>query len=431
MSETIGSRTVERRLTAVLAADLAGYSRLMGRDEVGTLARLTRLRREIVDPAITACRGRLIKTTGDGLLVAFDSIVDAVLCGAVIQRGLAQHNAGIAESEQMLFRIGVNIGDVILARDDIFGDSVNIAARLETLAEPGGICLSKAAHDQVRGKISADFVDLGAHAVKNIALPVEVFALPPGAIAAIPDSELARRPAPAARRPLLILALAGCVGLLAAGGGAYLYAARQGPPESFEARLNAALERVLPNLSAKARERVIASYLGISRPRAFAIAPNAQARMPASDGPSREAVITRALESCQISFNEPCALIAVDNELMASGADGRFAATDMPRPHYSGSFDPARIPAMRPALASRPEVRDYAAAAAPKAAALSIHGVFTIVTTAPTQRAAELQALQACNDNPAARRTEGTCFLYAVGDTVVLPQRLTAPLTPP
>src|SRR5262249_21261595 len=122
------NRAVDRRLTAVLAADLVGYSRLMGSDEVGTLARLTRLRRDVIDPAIVACRGRIVKTTGDGLLTAFASVVDATLCAIVIQRGVAARNAGLAESDQMRFRIGVNIGDAIVAGDDIFGDCVNIAA---------------------------------------------------------------------------------------------------------------------------------------------------------------------------------------------------------------------------------------------------------------------------------------------------------------
>jgi class 3 adenylate cyclase len=432
MDEALGGRAVERRLTAVLAADLAGYSRLMGRDEVGTLARLTRLRRTIVDPAITACRGRLIKSTGDGLLVAFHSIVDAMLCAILIQRGIAAGNAN-AEPEPMLYRIGVNIGDVILASDDIFGDSVNIAARLETLAEPGGICISKAAHDQVRGKIKAEFVDIGAHEVKNIALPVEVFALAPSAIEAIPPSELASGTAPAAHRSRRAVALAaGLAGLLAVGGvAAYLYLANRKPPDTFEARMTAALERALPNLGTKARERVVATFAAGSRPRAFAVAPNAQQRAWTGDWPSRESAIEKVLEQCQISFNEPCALIAVDDQIVATGADGKFPTTDMPRPHYSGSFDPARIPGMRPALLNHPEVIGYAAVTGPKAVALHVRGVFTIVTVAQAQRDAEFQALKACNEDPRVRRDSiaGGCLLYAVGDTVVLPQRLKTPLT--
>lgn len=435
MNEALDGRLVERRLTAVLAADVAGYSRLMGLDEVGTLARLTRLRRRVIDPSITACRGRLIKTTGDGLLVAFDSIVDATLCAILIQRGIAAGDAS-SGAEPILFRIGVNIGDVILARDDIFGDSVNIAARLETLAEPGGICLSKAAHDQVRGKVKAEFIDIGAHEVKNIALPVEAFALPPSAIEAIPSTELASGAHPAGRRPRRIAALAAAAPalLLAAGGGAvYLHQTNRTPPETFETRMTAALGRVLADRGPKARASVVASYMSGSRPRAFAIAPTTQQRLWSGDGPTRESVIDRTLEACQIVYNEPCALVAVDDELVEPGADDKFPTTDMPRTHYSGSFDPAQIPAVRPALKNRPDVVDYAAAKGPKAVALNPRGsVFAVNTVAQTQRGAEFQALKACNDDPMTRRFSslaGGCFLYAVGDTVVLPQRLKTPLT--
>ena len=132
----------ERRLAAVLAADMVGFSRLMEIDETGTLARLKTHRIELIDPAIAKNHGRIIKTTGDGMLVEFQSIVDAVLCAAEIQRRMARRNADVAPARWMQFRIGINLGDVIVENDDIFGDGVNIAARLETLAEPGGICVS-------------------------------------------------------------------------------------------------------------------------------------------------------------------------------------------------------------------------------------------------------------------------------------------------
>jgi adenylate cyclase len=133
---------VERRLAAILAADVAGYSRLMGADEEGTLDRLKAHRRELVDPKIKEHRGRIVKTTGDGMLVEFSSVVDAVRCAVEIQRGMADRNADTAEDERLAFRIGVNLGDIIVDGDDIYGDGVNIAARLEALAEPGGICVA-------------------------------------------------------------------------------------------------------------------------------------------------------------------------------------------------------------------------------------------------------------------------------------------------
>jgi adenylate cyclase len=168
-------KTVERRLAAILAADVAGYSRLMGTDEVGTLNALKAHREELIDPAIAARRGRIVKTTGDGLLAEFPSAVDAVDCAIVIQRGIALRNESVSEGNRLTFRIGINVGDIIVEGADIFGDGVNVAARLETAAEPGGICISGTAFDQVERKVGADFEDLGLQEVKNIANPVRVY----------------------------------------------------------------------------------------------------------------------------------------------------------------------------------------------------------------------------------------------------------------
>jgi TolB-like protein/class 3 adenylate cyclase len=165
---------VERRLAAVLAADVAGYSRLMGTDEVGTLAALKSFRREVVDPAIAAHKGRIVKTTGDGMLLEFASAVDAVNCAVVVQDQMAAR-AGLTEPK-ITFRIGINVGDIIIDGDDIFGDGVNIAARLEGIAEPGSICISSSAYDQVRGKVPVEFADLGEQRLKNIDRPVRVYA---------------------------------------------------------------------------------------------------------------------------------------------------------------------------------------------------------------------------------------------------------------
>jgi adenylate cyclase len=143
---------VERRLTAILAADVASYSRLMGADEEGTLAQLKAHRRALVDPKIAEHRGRIVKTTGDGMLVEFGSAVDAVRCAVEVQRGMALNNVDIPETKRVEFRIGIHVGDIIIDDDDIFGDGVNIAARLEGIADPGGICISDDAHRQIRGK---------------------------------------------------------------------------------------------------------------------------------------------------------------------------------------------------------------------------------------------------------------------------------------
>jgi len=164
----MAAERAERRLAAILAADVAGYSRLMGADEEGTLAALKAVRRELADPIIAEHRGRIVKTTGDGLLIEFQSVVDAVRCAVEIQRGMALRNAALPEGRRIEFRIGVNLGDVILDGGDIFGDGVNIAARLEALAEPGGICLAGAAHEQVRDKLDSDFEDVGEQQFKNM-----------------------------------------------------------------------------------------------------------------------------------------------------------------------------------------------------------------------------------------------------------------------
>ena len=166
---------VERRLAAVLAADVAGYSRLMGGDEEHTLAQLKTLRKTLVDPVIAVHRGRIVKTTGDGILVEFASVVDAARGAVEIQRGMAVHNADIPKEIRIEFRIGIHVGDIIIDDNDIFGDGVNIAARLEGIAEPGGVCISDDAHRQIRGKIDIPFDDIGEQTLKNITEPMRAW----------------------------------------------------------------------------------------------------------------------------------------------------------------------------------------------------------------------------------------------------------------
>ena len=175
-----------RRLAAILAADVAGYSRLMGGDEEGTHERLKAHLRELVDPKIGEHKGRIVKNTGDGMLAEFSSVVDAVRCATEIQRGMADREPDVPEERRIKFRIGVNLGDVIVEEHDIFGDGVNVAARLEALAEPGGICISRVVRDQVRDKLDFTFDDLGEQQVKNITRPVRVYALGPEAVADLP-----------------------------------------------------------------------------------------------------------------------------------------------------------------------------------------------------------------------------------------------------
>jgi adenylate cyclase len=175
--------TATRRLAAILAADVAGYSRLMGADEEGTHHRLRAHFAELVEPKIREHKGRTVKSTGDGLLAEFASVVDAVRCAAEVQRGMIDRDTEVSDDRRIRFRIGVNLGDVIVEADDIFGDGVNVAARLEALAEPGGICISRTVRDQIRDKLPYSFEDLGEQSVKNIARPVRVFVLHPEAVA--------------------------------------------------------------------------------------------------------------------------------------------------------------------------------------------------------------------------------------------------------
>jgi class 3 adenylate cyclase len=174
---TTGQGRVERRLVAILAADVAGYSRLTGLDEEGTHAQLQDHLHSLVDPKIAQHRGRIVKNTGDGLLAEFSSVVDAVRCAVEVQRGMAERNAAIPKDKRIEFRMGINVGDIIIDHGDIFGDGVNVAARLENIAEAGGICVSGAAYEQVRDKVPFAFTDRGEQRVKNITHPVHVYSL--------------------------------------------------------------------------------------------------------------------------------------------------------------------------------------------------------------------------------------------------------------
>ena len=169
------SERLERRLTAILAADIAGYSRLMGADEEGTLAQLKAHRRELVDPKIHEHRGRIVKTTGDGMLVEFASVVDALRCAVEVQRGMVGRNAEVAQEKRIEFRVGINVGDIIIDGGDIYGDGVNVAARLEGVAAPGGICVSGRVLEDTQQKVDVTFKDAGERQLKNIARPVRVY----------------------------------------------------------------------------------------------------------------------------------------------------------------------------------------------------------------------------------------------------------------
>jgi adenylate cyclase len=207
-------RKHDRRLAAILAADVVAYSRLMGADEEGTLTALHGHRTEAIDPALKDHNGRLVKTTGDGFLVEFASVVDALRCAIQWQAAIASRNASVPANRQIVFRIGVNLGDVIVEDDDIYGDGVNVAARLEGLAKPGTICISRAARDQVRDKLPINLEALGALRVKNIARPVQAFLIVPANASPTSSQRGAGTRMPGKRNTFIVIAVIGLAGLL-------------------------------------------------------------------------------------------------------------------------------------------------------------------------------------------------------------------------
>jgi adenylate cyclase len=197
----LSGERVERRLAAILAADVAGYSRLMGQDETGTLARLRTHRRELIDPNIAEHKGRIVKTTGDGILIEFPSVVEAVACAVAVQRGMADRNVSAPEDQRIVFRVGVNLGDIIVEDDDIHGDGVNVAARLEGIAEPGGICVSGTVRDHIGDRLDLAFEDLGEQALKNIARPVQVYRVRIAIAETMPTTPSSVKPTPTLALP--------------------------------------------------------------------------------------------------------------------------------------------------------------------------------------------------------------------------------------
>ena len=410
---------VKRSLTAIVMADVVGYSRLMGDDEPGTLRRLISYRTQQIAPVIAERGGRIVDAAGDSLLIEFSSVVDAVEAAIALQQALARANAALAPEKRLEYRIGVNIGDVIVQERALFGDGVNVAARLQALAAPGGLCLSRAAIDQIRGKIDAAFDDLGPQTVKNISRPIEAFGLSPEAIALLPERAAPAPPRPARRAWAItvaaVIALAGAVAY-------HLYP--RATPSDFSDKLGKALALLEQGLDERRRANLVADYLAAPAHRALAFAPVAGAHWWTQDWPGSQMAEEKVLERCQIRFGEPCRLVAVELRMAPASDRGTH---DMARVRYSGKFDPEQIPGVRRLTAARADVVGYVGASGPKAAAIHPRGVLAISVGASTQALAEARALKLCNDDKAARDGDGPCLLYAIGDDVVLEKRLTSP----
>jgi len=433
---------LQRKLTTILAADIVGYSTLTASDEDWTVRTLGEVRK-VVDEIIRTHQGRIFNTGGDSVLAEFGSPVEAVRSAIDIQAAVSARNALEPDNRKFRYRIGVNLGDVLVRDSDLLGDGVNVAARLQTLAEPGGICISGTVWDHIAGKLTIAYVDLGDQFVKNIPRPIRAYhlrvgeesggsAAPAPAIRSVPPSRAAAtgtaRPVAKSRRRI---ALYGAVAIaaVAAVTGAWMWRAKTERAE-FKRAFTERLASVAPTMPEAARTRAVAIYEIQATHRAFAISTTDVARFWTSFARSTvENAQEAALEGCQVAYGRPCILVAVDN-VIQSPQNNAWIAQDMPRTRYRGDFDPAQIPNGSPELAQRPDIAGYRSAPAFKAAAHHPGGLnMFIVTNATDQRAAEIEALQLCNDDLKDAPTNASCFLYAVGDRVVLPLRLKGPMT--
>jgi len=448
----------QRRLLAVVVADIVGYSRLMAEDEADTFYRLKDLQGSLLSPTIERNHGQIVKWTGDGFIGTFDSAVDAVRASVEMQSGAAAAGAGAPDERRIRFRIGINVGDVICVPGDVYGDTVNIAARLQTLAEPGGICISRGVRDTVRGKFSVEFENRGELPVKNIPEPVGAFNVIFDPIAWTMSRDAVATAGTRNRRGRYLAAAGGivlAVAAAAAGVAWYLVGTPRDrpvtaapatrpavppvPPAStanpassgLRQELTARLASAIPAFDEKTREARARDYETARGHKAQAAAPDAPGTWRSTARPTAENAETTALEQCQIYYGQPCILLAVDETVQPLPKDGNWPRRDMSRARHAGLFEPEQIPGPGPAVRQRADIANYRSAPAPKAAAYHPSGgrVFT-VSGATSQRAAEEEVLKACNTDPDRNGLDGSCFVYAVGDQVVLPRRLKDPLAP-
>jgi class 3 adenylate cyclase len=446
---------IKRKLATIMVADIVGFSRLTANDEDWTIRSLGEFRR-IVDEIIARHDGRIFNTGGDSVLAEFASPVEAVRCAVDFQEAARSRNLLQPRDRQLRFRIGINLGDVMVRGSDLLGDGVNIAARLEGLAEPGGICVSGSVWDQVNGKLSIGYIDIGEQSVKNIPRPVRAYHLRvDGVIEEVGKPAVAAAsgtPAPLrverSRRPL-IAALIGAVGVIVvlAAGLAWELLPKSGVPvppiasaaapastpvapaiSPLRESLSVRLASAVPSMAGATRDEAVRIYMNAPLNKALAASPDPAGHWETWDRPTLENARESALEGCQVYHGRPCILLAAGDAIQPLPADGKWLAQDMPRARYSGDFDPAQIPSISPALRQRDDIANYRAAAAPKAVAFHpIRNRVFIVTGASNQRGAEEEALKTCNDDAVRNKFAGPCYLYAADNRVVLPLRLTKP----
>jgi class 3 adenylate cyclase len=443
---------IKRKLATIMVADIVGFSRLTANDEDWTIRSLGEFRK-IVDQIIERHEGRIFNTGGDSVLAEFASPVEAVRCAVDFQEAARSRNLLQPRDRQLRFRIGINLGDVMVRGSDLLGDGVNVAARLEGLAEAGGICVSGSVWDQVNGKLSIGYIDIGEQSVKNIPRPVRAYHLrvdgeieEVGKAAVAPTSGMPVRLRRERGRQPLVAALIGAAAVIVilAGGLAWQLWPRSTPPprptagavppapappgapaaSPLQESLSARLASVVPSLGGAVREEAVRIYINAPANKALAASLDPVGYWEARDRPTPENARESVLEGCQVYHGHPCLLVAVGDALQPVSA----ILQDMPRVRYSGDFDPGQIPGSWPVLRQRDDIANYRAASAPKAVAYHPNRIRVfVVTNAANQRAAGEQALKTCNDDTARNKLRGPCFLYAVDNRVVLPARLTEP----
>jgi sulfatase modifying factor 1 len=446
-------RNIKRKLATILVADIVGYSRLTAQDEDGTIRRLGEFR-DVVDEIIAKHDGRIFNTGGDSVLAEFTSPVEAVRSAIDFQEAARSRNILQPPERQLRFRIGINLGDVLVRGNDLLGDGVNVAARLEGLAEPGGICVSGTVWDHIHGKLSLGYVDIGEQTVKNIPRPIRAYRLQiDGSVEEVAAPVRAGSRA-ASRRPTgIIAAIAGGIAAIVAAGGLLAWqfwphnatmqaartpvlpAATQNQPSAADAQLRevlaARLAAAAPALGDKIRDEAVRAYIAAAGHKAQAVSQEPAGHWRAAERPTVENAVESTLEDCQVYFGRPCLLIASDETVQPVPPGGKWTARDMARVRYSGDFDPAQIPGVLPTIRERADVVTYHAAALPKAAAFNpAGGRIFIAAAGASQRAVEEEALKACAEDLARRNVAGVCLLYAAENRVVLPLRLKEPLTP-
>ena len=463
--------SVKRKIAAILAADVVGYSRLMADDEEETMRRLVSYR-GVFDDFVTRSDGRIFSTAGDAVLAEFPSAVDALRAAIDIQESLRTRNLSYPQSRHMVFRIGLTIGDVIERDGDLLGDGVNIAARLQGVAIPGGICVSRSVHEQVIDKLSVPFSDLGPQDVKNIPRPVYAYRVElakgalEGTLSANPEarseplepqssaevlttlpldsptgeslnthfgSAVARAHGSIRLHGRMGVAFAACVVVLLIVGTVLLFWALQKQQSAATLPLSEAnLLKILgPAVKAENRTEQAREYPNWKVHRSLVIAPSARLAIRTGEWSTKELAMEKNLERCTQYFNEACAVVGSDDVIFIPRAGEGWPLQDAPRARYAGIFNPERIPTLREKDLRRSDIAAYATLTGPKAAAFHALGILVLKTDATDQRSAEARALAECNANPARspKTLGGPCYLYAVGNQVVLPLRSTVPMT--